>query len=771
MIRWLAALCLCLLAGSPALAQAVRVTSGEHADFTRIVLEFPGPVDWKVGRTADGYALQLPGEPPVFDLSRAFDLIGKGRLAAIWADPDTGALHLSVACACYAIPFEFRPGTVVIDLRNGDPPKGSSFEEPIGGGDVTVLSDKPAPRPQARPATLPGAALAEAEAKPAEPAVEGPAIAYRWTDRLAEPRPERAQLATSGLGLALTAPETVKPDLEPLRQSLIEQLGRGATQGIIDMAKPRGNLDDGESPSAGAEGNPSVELRLGEAPNLDLRQKGEKPEPLTAQGQACLPDDKLAIADWIGEGPVSEQIGPAMEGLIGEFDRPEPEAVAKAVRFQLGLGFGAEARAILRAFPSAQEDEAIWQSMSRVLDDEEDASSAFAGMAACDTAAALWALLSDPTVLALGQVEKAAVLRAFSALPIHLRHQLGPTLVDRFLAMKDLTTATALRDSILRGTEEPGPEIEMMEAAFEKAGGSPAAAAARLEAVAAESGPTTPEATAELVIQRAELGQEVPYELVQALEAFAAEHEGSEDSARFELALTLAHGASGDFATAFDRLQMTPEAQPVLWQLLAQAGRDSPLLEFAVLAEQQEVPPLAHASATLIAQRLVTLGLADQAARWLQIAPEVPALLAAKVALGQGDARGALQLIGDTASKPADDLRIAAYTLLGDEAAVAELHAAQGDSQAQWDAVSRMRDWPRLAAEGPAEWQEAARRLLGPAAPPRAATEGAAPADPALPPPAGPLERDRRLIEESEATRAAISALLSSVRPPEAPTQ
>ncbi len=766
MTRWLAALCLWLVVGAPALAQAVRVTSGEHDDFTRLVLEFPGPVDWTLGRTADGYALRLNGPAPVYDLSRAFDLIGKGRLAAIRADEGDGLLYLSIACPCFAMPFEFRPGTVVIDLRNGEPPEGSSFEEPLAGTDLAETGTPPVIRPMARASALPEVAAGPPPAEAAEVAAAetppGPGPAYDWLDQFREGPRGRSELATSALGLSLSPPETIKPDLEPLRRALVEQLGRGATQGIVDMAPPKRD-DKAKAEPRDEEANPSVEIRLGDAPNLDLRQKGEEMPALTARGEACIPDEKLAIAEWVAETPVAEQIGPALADLIGEFDRPDPEAVARAVRFNLGLGFGAEARSLLRAFPSDQEDAAIWQSMAHILDGEAEETPAFEGMAACDTAAALWALLSDPEVLALGQVEKAAVLRAFSALPIHLRQHLGPRLVDRFLAMKDLTTATALRESILRGTTEPGPEIEMMEAAFAKAGGSPVTAATRLEEVVKDGGPTTPEATAELVIQRAELGLNVGYDLVQALEGFAEEREGTEDSAQFELALTLAHAASGDFAAAFGRLEVTPEAEPVLWKLLAQAGGDSPLLEFSVLAEGQEAPPVAHASATLIAQRLVTLGLADQAARWLQIAPDVPPLLAAKVALGLGNPEGALALIGDTQSKPADDLRLAAHAMLGDEAAVAAIHAAQGETEAEWQAVSRMRDWPRLAAEGPETWQKAARSLLG--------TPATAEGEAALPPPAGPLERDRRLVEDSADTRAAISALLDSVPLPQPPTQ
>ena len=140
-----------MLFNGSAHAEAVKVTSGDHPDFTRIVIEYPGPVDWKVGRTADGYELRLPGGAAQYDLSEVFGLIGKDRLAAIWADPDTGALHFGIGCACFAMPFEFRPGTVVVDIRNGVPPKGSSFEEALDGSIAPGLAVKPLIRPVGSP--------------------------------------------------------------------------------------------------------------------------------------------------------------------------------------------------------------------------------------------------------------------------------------------------------------------------------------------------------------------------------------------------------------------------------------------------------------------------------------------------------------------------------------------------------------------------------------------------------------------------------------------
>ena len=736
-----------LLAPVPALAQAVRVTGGDHVDFTRIVIEFPAPVDWKVGRTADGYELRLPERGTQYDLSRVFEPISKDRLAAIWSDPESGALHLGIACACFAIPFEFRPGTIVIDIRNGTPPKGSSFEVPLDGGTASELAEKPVVRPIGRP-------------RPA-----GPEQVYDWTQNLGEGY-GRPGLAAADLERQLDPPEEVRIDLEPLRQSLMEQLSRGATDGVVDMAKPQASVDPPED-----DGNPSVEVRIGEAPNLLIRQKGQEEAPLSAVGAEYIADDRLDVAAWSEATPFPMQFGPALSGLSGEFDRSDPAAVKRATRFYLSMGFGAEARSILRAFPTEQEDAAIWQSMARILDGEPDSAQVFQGMAACDTAAALWSILADPSVLSVGLVEKSAILRAFSALPIHLRQQIGPTLVDRFLAMKDFATATALRDAVLRGTADSGPEIELMEAAIEKASGSPVASAERLADLAAQSGPTTPDAVAALIIQRAELGQDVSFEQVTAMEEYAKEREGSEDHDKFHLALTLAYGASGDFAQAFAHLPDTPDAAPMLWKMLAFAGKDSALLDHAVLAGSEQPPHAARAAASLFAQRLVTLGLADQAARWLALADDPPALLSARVALGQGDADRALDLLDGEITSPADAVRIEAYRLKGDEVSIAALYAARGMAEEELSAVTRMRDWVRLASDGPEAWKTAAVHLIGPrpsAVDGAEATTGSAP-PPELP--TSPLARDRQLIEESTATRDAISALLDTIKLPDSPSQ
>ena len=86
-----------------------------------------------------------------------------------------------------------------------------------------------------------------------------------------------------------------------------------------------------------------------------------------------------------------------------------------------------------------------------------------------------------------------------------------------------------------------------------------------------------------------------------------------------------------------------------------------------------------------------------------------------------------------------------------------------------WSAVSRMRDWERLATDGPDVWKAATAVLLGPRPGPEGQSLPEATATGA--PEVGPLERDQVLIEQSAATRGAIAALLAAVTSPEAMTQ
>ena len=713
----------------PTTAAPVRVTSGEHEGFSRLVMEFGAPVNWSVGRTVDGYALRLEGMTPGYDLSAVFDLIGRDRLSAIWTDPESGDLRLGINCPCHAIPFEFRPGIVVIDLRDGPPPTGSSFELALAG---TVL-----PLP-----------AEEASAGVATPAPK-PQAGYDWTQPYREP-------AVAGDGAGGPVP-AAKPQalplgdltLEPLRDALLRQLSRGVAQGVVDMAPPPARAGDSDEPFA------SAAFRMGEQSNILIGGIPATDESLTAAGASCAPDARLAVESWADDRPVSEQLGAMLTGLTGEFDQPDAQAVARAVRFHLSIGFGIEARMLLRAFPGQHEDADLWTSMAHILDDEPDPHSVFAGMLGCDTSAAMWAMLTDPAPVAGDVIAAGAVQRAFSALPLHLRRQLGPRLADRFLALDDADAAYAIRQAILRVSGDAGPEVALMEARIAAHDGNLAEAEATTGAVLDDPGPAGAEALAAMVDLKAAQNAPVDAATVTALSAYVKEQGDGPQAAALHRALTLAQALSGNFDAALAAQDTTPETATDIWRLLSRLAPDDAMLEHAVLAPGQSPPAAALAVALPLAQRLLDLGFADQAAGWAALDPAADPMFLVRIALQRRDGREALRLLAGREDEPAQLARAEALRLLGDEPGVAAIFAALGQGEAEWAAQRRAQDWPGVAAAGPDSWKAAAATL----APPSAALSASAP-------PSGPLAESAALLAGSAATRQALALLLASVPPP-----
>lgn len=698
-------LLLLLLAFLPCLAVAepVRVQSGEHDGFTRLVFDYRAALDWQVGRTSDGYELRT-GTATGYDFTGVFDLIGKGRLAAIWADPDSGALRIGIACACHAIPFEFRPGIVVVDLRDGPPPDGSSFELSLEGT-APATAVPPPPRPRPRPEAL---------------------ASYNWLEVAAT-----APQAVDQQRLSLNA----DPALQPLRDALLRNLSRGAAQGVIDMAKPA-------RPAGAGETVPSVAIHAG-----DLAGTGsylpEAKTPVAANGQTCPPSETLDLGSWGDARPVSSQLADYRLNLVGEFDKPDSAAVSRAVKFHLFLGFGAEARQFLQAFPSDVPDAALWRDLSYILDAEPEKSRHLGGMASCDSAAALWGILSDGEVDARSN-QKAALL-AFSALPSHLRHLLGPSLAKAFLDSGYPEPARAIRDAILRAPATDPAAAGLLQAEMDLHAGNPAQAEANLTEIMTASGPEATQAL--LTYVEARFAQTLPVEpdIVPALEAIVQELTGAPAEPAARRALILAQALSGDFASAFSQTDAMPEITPAVWQALAHTGSDSAILEHG-MAEPSL--PLLPETAEILSQRLLDLGFARPAARWLAMVETPDPILNARVRLATGDPKGALTALGGIGDPASDGIRAAALTALGDPLGASKLWEMAGNGGNAVTSVILSQDWQAVAGAASDPWQAAAK------------TVSPTPLD-AI---AGPLARGETLVAASNGTRLALTGLLETLR-------
>lgn len=720
----------------PASAQIARVTSGEHDDFTRLVVEFPAAADWQLGRTETGYALMLAGpEQPRYDLTGVWDRIPRTRLRAVWADPQAGALNLTPACACHAFPFELRPGMVVIDIKEGPAPAGSSFELRLDGSTPPPLVATPSPRPEMRR----GSGLTARTA------------GYDWLASTSPKTPEAAPVTETALPMPLP---TGKTSLGPLRDALLHELSRGAAEGMVDMTLPA----TGPVPDVASGELPWSRIVIGELPGVSAGNARDAAGDMQPDGAACIADTQLAIADWGNDQPGALQMADARSGLMGEFDVPDPEATLRAVRHHLFLGFGAEALQYLKLIeaPAAPEDLAIYAAIARILDGVEDPGSPFSSMLGCDGAAALWAALQYTRLPSDAGVNVAAVLRSFAALPPHLRQHLGPGLAEDFLAWGDAEAARMVRDATARVPGVATRDLALMDAKAGLADDRPEDAAVDAEAALAGGGPAGIEAVLALVEARFRKGEPVGADLAEAVSSFLSEARGTAAEPALNRALVLALALGGELQAAMSALAAAPEAEAELWQVVAARATDTDLLGFAVLGAGMPRPAVADDTALALATRLAALGFADAALAWLgplspDAAPEVR-LLAAAAELARGDARAARDLANGLEGKEAEALRAEALTRLGVISPAAEAWRAAGDDAQAARLKTWQRDWAAVSADAAEPWQTAARLAV--------------PGNPTTSGEGGLLAQGSALADDSATARQAIADLLAAIPNP-----
>ncbi|MCX7286965.1 MAG: hypothetical protein NTW20_05240 [Rhodobacterales bacterium] len=728
MIRWIACLLSVAILFAPGAfaqssgqssGQSARVLSGEHADFTRLVIELPGDGDWILGRTMTGYGFASGSVmQPVYDLSKVWDRIPRSRLQSLRVDPDSGALLISLACPCHVFPFEYQKGMVVLDIRGGPAPPASAFEAAF---------------------SLPSATLAPIS-RPELAVIS----AYDWLDPLL---PVAGAARTGNLPLQ---PSSGDPALQKLRDELLLQISRGAADGVVDMKLPGKATLTAINSGAALEG---ARISLGELPGVAILEGSDELEDRQTDKAECLPDKDLSVADWGNDRPPLDLLAEARGGLYGEFDAADPAAVLRAIKLHIYLGFGAEALqyAALLPDPEADRDLAPLLSMARLIDGESDPATPFASMLGCDGSAALWAALAHARLPPTTEVNTDAIVRSFQTLPPHLRRALGMALVDRLLE-RDADAARMIRDAMERTPEMPKGTVALMDAKADLQAGLSDAALVHAEAALAGGG-STPDGLIALVDAHFRSSLPLSADVAEALGSLFREADPGRNGQELHRALVLSLALSGQVDEAFGLVDPAAPESADLWSVLADRAEDGAFLVHAVLPSDAPVPPVSEKVALALATRLSALGFAEAALAWLgPVGPEDPALrreIAATAELLRGDARRVLTLLSGLEGPEITRMRTEAQTQLGALDAARQSLEADGQADKAFRLATWQEDWPTLQTGGADPWATAA-------------------AFATVPPPMAPgtLARGMELLADSTAARTAITALLTGVPAP-----
>ncbi|MBN2629949.1 MAG: hypothetical protein JXR75_05355 [Rhodobacteraceae bacterium] len=700
-----------LLAASGVQAQDIVVRSGDHAGFTRLVLQGTTVTDWTLGRTQTGYGLRFDLETIRYDLASAFDLISRDRIRGLSVDAATGGLDITLGCDCHAIPFEFAPNVLVIDIKDGPAPPQSVFEARLDGAANT---------PPDATANLTGPASAR----------------YDW-------------LALNGAAAAAAAPPTPRADARRLaaevdqnafRSLLAEELGRGATAGVVKMQPVAGpRPQPGALPAEPAQARAALEG----LPGIAIAAPGQPAADLTSDGAICPSDDALDPTRWGMTDDANADLLRARQALLAEFDIPNADQVTLAARTYLYYGFGAEARAVRRAFPTAAMPGDAETALSFIIDGAPPPDDPFQSMQGCDTTVALWAALSRSESSANAPVNGAAASRSFLALPGHLRLLLGPRLHAALLRSGDTTNAEVVKQSLGRVAMPDTATIPLLDARQALHHSDPDQAEAALDQI--KDGQDAMEALLARVEARFQSRTPLEGSDLVALEAFAFEQAGGPRKADLSRALAHAYALGDNYPAAFQQAAGSADLATDVWSVLAAQGPDAALLEVAVGAPEATISRLGKSLRAAIAARLVGAGLPNAALAWVA-APDSDLRIVAQVHLANADARSALRTLAALPAPETADLLAEAYQSLQAYDQASALYLAAGNTDAA-DRLNRWQGrWPDADEGSDTPWAVAA-ASLAPSVPP-----GALP----------PLQASAAQLEASAATRAAIQSLLAA---------
>jgi hypothetical protein len=622
-ISWPVCALVALIATVPAQAETVRIRSGEHETFTRLVVELGRKVPWQLGRNGSGYELRLDQPDIEFETGTIFARVPRTRLAGVVQLDGQSALGLTVSCDCHAEAFEAAGGRIVIDLKNGPAPANSAFEAMLEGVEKTKSEtgdDQPLPLTgQAQVSTLESDAFGSAATITFRPSQNQDAsLPIYWRGVATTPEPDlvapdapdaadadtvhedmpqkahdngeaRAQNPADILPFSVTdyqqeapppvlLPPITEPKLEAVESALLRQLSRAASQGLVTVdssppppAAAANGADDHKErvkpPSeTAADPTPKISDHIAFHAETSMDRDGAAKSShynVTEDGATCLADDAVSVGAWGEDRPAVQQLTEARAQLVGEFDKPDAHAVETLAKLYLYLGMGAEARQALFAFGIEIEGAATLADLGMIMDDQPvDAQSVLHGMRECEGAVAIWAFLAAPNDDDVKLTDRQAVVRSFSGLPGPLRQLLGRRISHRLMAIGASDSATAVRNAMARGPESHGRVVGMINAELDLDQGKAAKAEAALDGLSEGNDALSYKAVMIAVQSRLERGEAIAPKQVESVAALAFEHRNGPDGPVFAHLEVIARAASGDFPGAFNSYALWKRQSP-----------------------------------------------------------------------------------------------------------------------------------------------------------------------------------------------------------------
>ncbi|PIE14245.1 MAG: hypothetical protein CSA68_10545 [Rhodobacterales bacterium] len=729
-----------------------------------------------MGRTDQGYELRFEKPLESVDTGRIFQKISHDRVADVRVSKGKKRISVLLNCKCHADAFEFRPGMLVVDIKDGPAPARSRFETSFASDEISKNpvaeeikrnSKQPALHSDLKGGTSPENAL---------PLVMAPMRLDQ--DKKLENLPGSRELSA-----ALNAQKTPRhSEIGRMQSEILREIGRAASQGLlqadIQIPKPtstnkhpaKGGADTAPSPVAS---NDHMNLYVESSIDRELVLK-QQSHHSTGSESVCLTDEIFDLAAWGDPDSVMSEIIKQRGQVLREFDKVSEESVEKLAKAYIYAGFGAEAKSILRAFGVEPKHGDILRTMAEIVDGRSHNFSVnMESQIECSTSAALWAVLTVPDLPKRTKINEKAILSSFARLPHHIQHFIGPRLSQKFLDFGDVETARSLRNMTVRHPDEPGAELQLLDARLDSERGLHEQAKQSLQDIVEQDNDMAPQALIALLEKGLADDGEVDTYLIETAESHVFEQKNTEVGAELQRLIILLRAKEGNLQAALSRLRdleksykITRKKQNMIWQsvldIALQNKNREKFLRFVFAARQDlEEWGIPRNTRRKIASLLLDEGLVDMAREILSVgkAPYTAddKFLLARAELLAGNPEAALQYLEEMSEARAIKLRAQAYSQMGDHQRAAQEYESIDDEKKRQSEIWRAGNWSELSKDSAGSVRMLAQTMLA----------GSSTRNEVVPSAAEAMKNYNSLLNDSAQTRTYLEDLLHKYPSPD----
>ena len=743
MMRYLACVLL-LFWSNPLYANPARVQTGEHANFSRVVVNLPTEADWQFGRDDAGYVLRSNLNDG-YEITNFFDLIPRDRITDVSQDIDEGELRLGVTCVCYATAVLDRPGILVVDILDGLAPEDALFEKRLDHITEQKGSDS----------ITKSSAGFRRQDNPLLPIIVGhdssPSVVIRQLHTESPVKKDPIAEQQPSLSIEDAA------DLVELETAITEGLARALSQGLLetDIVQDEGGTINPLTDRLTDISSPGFLATTG----IDQAAIPDTSSiPVTQTGGNCAPDSYFDVASWGDERSFATQIGQARASLTSETGKLKNDAVLNLTRKFIYFGFGREAIQALELDGAQSQERLYLMAMAHIMDNETHDTGLFATQISCASNVALWAFIAIAEQEQDAVANRAQILRAFKSLPAHLQQHLGPNIVERFLIIGDEDAAEQVL-AAFRADTAPTLADEAAEVALNRALGDEQTAIKQVARVVETDPRATPDFMISMLADAVRNQDTVDADTFILADAMRFEHADlpiENELAIFQINALLHQenfDAAGrlihDYVNVFD--ERTARILDDRFAMKAAVGmRDAAFLTYIIDTPSSRI---STAVQHVVASRLLSLGFPKQASRFLTENLENEfsserSYLRAEAALAMADTVAVAMALQGESSERAADLLKSANSLKSEDGLFSSAYVPDDQTIDQW----RRGDWSALASSEDPLLQAVSAAVLDQDAEDLNSAK--------------PLMNGRALLDQSQRSRAVMNDLLRRFEAP-----